>query len=281
MSDRPLPPPGAGPTVDSTGPEAAPEEDGDSTSAPETPATLSGGPISRNVVSELFATTVVMLCGPGLIVLGGADGLAAALGFGIGTAIAIGVLGAVANPAFTLALLLVREITPREAASDWIGQVAGGVIGGLVIFGIDDLTRSPVGSNGWGRSGFSELGSVMSAELAFGVLIVVVLLASISQRLSQASIAAFTGAAVTAAHLVLIPTDGGGVNPARSIGSALFADTDPSAVRQLWVFVLVPMVAAVAAVFVWLAIDDADVDDTLFDDTVVDDAQNVLTGDDD
>ena len=59
----------------------------------------------------------------------------------------VGVLGAVANPAFTLALLLVREITPREAASDWIGQVAGGVIGGLVIFGIDDLTRSPVGSN--------------------------------------------------------------------------------------------------------------------------------------
>lgn len=188
-------------------------------------------------------------------------------------------LGAVANPAFTLALLLVREITPRQAVSDWIGQVAGGVAGGLIIFGIDDLTRSAVGSNGWGRSGYSELGSVMSAELVFGVLIVLVLLASVSQGLSQASIATFTGAAVTAAHLVLIPVDGGGLNPARSIGSALFADTDPAALGQVWVFVLVPLVAAVAAVFVWLMIDEAEVDDTVFDETFVDDAQNAFTGD--
>ena len=47
----------------------------------------------------------------------------------------------------------------------------------------------------------------------------------------------------------------------------------------MWVFVVVPLVAAVAAVFVWLAIDDAEVDDTIFDETFIDDAQNALTGD--
>ena len=88
----------------------------------------------------------------------------------------------------------------------------------------------------------------------------------------------FTGAGVAGAQLVLVPLDGGGANPARSIGSAIFSDTDPNALGQVWLFVLVPMVAAFAAVFVWLAIDDAEIDDTVFDDTLLDDAQNALTG---
>ena len=119
----------------------------------------------------------------------------------------------------------------------------------------------------------------LAAELIFGVVVVVVLLSSISKGFALSSIAMFTGAAYAVAHLVLLDLDGGGINPARSIGSAVFADTDPNALGQLWVFVIVPLVAAVAAVFVWLAIDDAEVDDTLFDDTFVDDAQNALTGD--
>lgn len=281
MSDQPLPPPGASSgsdvALDDVGARGA-ADDGVADSGTDQPE-QHGGPIARNVASELVATVVVMLCGPGLIVLGGADRLTAAIGFGLAAAIAIGALGAVANPAFSLALLVVREITPREATSDWIGQFAGGVIGGLIIFGIDDLTRSPVGANGWGRNGFAELGSVVSAELVFGVLVVLVLLASMAQGLSRAAVAAFTGAAVTVAHLVVIPIDGGGLNPARSVGSALFTDVDPAALTQVWVFVLVPLVASVAAVFVWLLIDDAEVDDTIFDETFVDDAHDAITGD--
>ncbi len=237
----------------------------------------------RNVSTELVATTFVMLAGPGVLTLtsGGVGDLGAAFAFGAAIAIAIGVLGAVANPMFTLALLLVREITPREAIGDWVGQVAGGVLGGALIFGIDDLTRSPSGANGWDRGGFGALGSVISAELVFGVVVVVVLLSSISKGLSTASIALFTGGAYALAHLVLLDIDGGGINPARSIGSAIFSDTDPNAIGQLWVFVLVPMIAGLAGVFVWLAIDDAEVDDTMFDATLVDDAQNRVTGDTD
>ena len=237
--------------------------------------------ISRNISTELVATTMVMLAGPGVITLtsGGVGDLGAAVAFGAAIAIAIGVLGAVANPMFTLALLVVREITVREAVGDWIGQLLGGVLGGALIFGINDLTRVGRGANGWDRNGLGGLGSVISAELIFGVFVVLVLLSSISKGFSLPAIAVFTGAAYGIAHLVLVDLDGGGINPARSIGSAIFSDTDPNALGQLWVFVVVPLIAAIAGVFVWLAIDDAEVDDTIFDDTLIDDAQNALTGD--
>lgn len=267
MSESVLPPP----DLDASSAPTAPSADG----APE--------PLARNVATELVATALVMLAGPGVLVLtnGGVGDLGAAVAFGAAIAIAIGVLGAVANPMFTLALLVVREITVREALGDWVGQVLGGVLGGALIFGINDLERSGQGANGWDHNGFSQLGSVMSAELIFGIVVVVVLLSAVSRGLSTAAIASFTGAAYALAHLVLLGIDGGGINPARSLGSAIFSDTDPNALGQVWVFILVPLVAAVAAVFVWLAIDDAEVDDTIFDDTFVDDAQNALTGDTD
>lgn len=257
--------------------------DAEKRARPDGPGRTPEASITRNISTEMVATTFVMLAGPGVLALtsGGGGDLGAAIAFGVAMAIAIGVLGAVANPMFTLALLVVREITPREAVGDWIGQLAGGVLGGALIFGINDLSRSESGANGWDRGGFGALGSVISGELVFGVIVVVVLLSSISKGLSTSSIALFTGGASAVAHLVLLDLDGGGINPARSIGSAIFSDTDPNAIGQLWVFVLVPLVAAVAAVFVWLAIDDAEVDDTIFDGTLVDDAQNSVTGDTD
>ncbi len=237
--------------------------------------------VGRNVATELVGTVIVMLAGPGVLVLtdGRVGDLAAALSFGAGLAIAIGVIGAVANPAFTTGLLIVREISLREAVGDWIGQVLGAIAGAAMIWGINDQTRVAIGSNGWDRGPFSELGSVVAAELVFSVVLVVVLLSSVSTGLSTAATAAFTGLAYAVAHLVLFTIDGGGLNPARSIGSAIFSDTDPNALGQVWVFVVVPLVGAVIAVFVWLVVDEAEIDDTVFDETFLDDAQNALTGD--
>ena len=51
---------------------------------------------------------------------------------------------------------------------------------------------------------------------------------------------------------------------------AIFADTDPNALGQVWVFVLVPMLASFAGLLVWLAISEATIDDTILDETFVD-----------
>jgi aquaporin Z len=244
-------------------------------------------PVARNVAAEFVGTLIVMLGGPGVLVLGGPDvgTLGVAFGFGAAMAISIGVIGAVANPMFSLALLLSRGITVAEAVSDWIGQFLGAVVGGLFIFGMNDLSRYSTGTNGWDPTnpiapqltGFATLGTVIAAELLVGTIVTVVLLSSISQQQRNSAMAAFTGLAYGFGCLVLLRVSGAGINPARSIGAALFADTDPNALGQVWLFVLLPVVAAFAGVFVWLAIDDATIDDTVFDDTILDDAVDAIT----
>ena len=53
------------------------------------------------------------------------------------------------------------------------------------------------------------------------------------------------------------------MNPARSIGTALFADTSTEALQQLWVFVVFPLVGAVVGVIAWLVLDDTRLEDTM------------------
>jgi aquaporin Z len=65
--------------------------------------------------------------------------------------------------------------------------------------------------------------------------------------------AVFTGLAIglalTVAHLIMIPVDGTSVNPARSIGPALFQHT--WALSELWVFILAPLAGGALAAFLW------------------------------
>ena len=59
--------------------------------------------------------------------------LGVAVGFGASMAIAIGVIGAVANPMFTLALWFSRGITRAEATADWTGQFLGAIFGAILV----------------------------------------------------------------------------------------------------------------------------------------------------
>lgn len=248
----------------------------------------------RLVAAEFVGTTVVMLGGPGLMIVGGDDigTLGVAVGFGVSIAIAIGVIGAVANPMFSLALWFSKGVTTRELLSDWVGQFAGAVFGAALLFGLNDTTRFATGTNGWdpGRadegvdlginlSGFADLGVVLAAELALGTIVVVVLLSSISQQRSNSAMAAFTGAAYALGTLFLLGISGAGMNPARSLGTAVFADTDPNALGQLLPFFIIPLLASFAGTMIWLMIDDATIDDTLFDNTFLEDAADAVTGD--
>ncbi len=92
--------------------------------------TMSDSSTGRLVAAEFVGTAIVMLGGPGLMIVGGDDigTLGVALGFGVSIAIAIGVIGAVANPMFSLALWFSRGITGRELFADWVGQFVGGVV---------------------------------------------------------------------------------------------------------------------------------------------------------
>ncbi len=254
-------------------------------------STPASGPIAggRLAAAEFVGTTVVMLGGPGLMIVGGDDigRVGVALGFGLATALAIGVIGAVANPMFSLALWLGKSITSREMFADWIGQFLGAAFGAAIIFGLNDTKRFKAGVNGWEPSsdfgapitGFQQLGVVIGAELVAGAIVVLVLLAAIKEQRSNATAAAFVGGGVALTAMLLQPISGIGINPARSLATAIFADTNPSALGQVWVFIIVPVAAAFVGLVAYLAIDDSTIDDTVFDDTVLESATDAVTGD--
>jgi aquaporin Z len=250
---------------------------------------MTATPTGRLVAAEFVGTAIVMIGGPGLMVVGGDDigRVGVALGFGISTAIAIGVIGAVANPMFSLALWFGRGITGRELVADWVGQFLGAVFGAAIIFGLNDTTRFARGTNGWEPASdfgapitnFQQLGVVIGAELVVGAIVVLVLLSSVKEQRTAAATATYTGAAVALGALLLQPISGVGFNPARSLAMAVFANTEPNALTQLWPFVVVPAAAAFVGLLAYLAIDDATIDDTVFDDTIVEDITDAVTGD--
>ena len=83
-------------------------------------------------------------------------------------------------------------------------------------------------------------------ELLLTALFIIVILAVTDARYEHPALAPLAiGLTLAAIHFVAIPATGTSVNPARSIGPALFAGSD--AIIQLWLFILAPLVGAAIA----------------------------------
>jgi aquaporin Z len=224
--------------------------------------------------AEFVGTAVLVMAGPGSAILAPDLGqLGVALAFGFSLLVLAYVIGPISgchiNPAVTLGMLLTKKIRIRQAVYAWIAQLLGGIFGAAVIYGIASGRKGwdPEGfaSNGWDRDGFSGLGSAIVVETVFTALLVFVVLSTTGRRFAPGFGGIAAGITLALIHLVTIPVDNTGVNPARSIATAIFADTSPSAISQLWVFIIFPLIGAVVGVFVWLLVDEARLESTLFD----------------
>jgi aquaporin Z len=239
----------------------------------------------RIFAAEFVGTAVLVLCGPGTAILApdiGQLGIALAFGFALLVmAYVVGhVTGCNINPAVTLGMLLTRKLTLREAVYYWVAQVLGGIFGAAIVYGIasgrDGFERGNFASNGFDRDGFSGLGAAIIVEIVFTALLVYAVLATTTRSFAPGFGGLVAGITLALIHLVTIPVDNTSVNPARSIATAIFADTSPSALGQLWVFIIFPMVGAVLGVFVWLLTDPASLEDTMFDTEILRDARDKL-----
>ena len=89
----------------------------------------------------------------------------------------------------------------------------------------------------------------MAAAFTFEVvatfLFLVVILGATGAGAPSAMAGLAIGLALVVIHLVGINVTGVSVNPARSIGPALFAGG--TAIAQLWLFIVAPIIGAVAA----------------------------------
>ena len=214
----------------------------------------------RSLIAEFVGTLLLVFLAVGAAVSGvtgnglvsGVVGVALAFGLVLlALAYAIGpVSGCHINPAVTLGVLLSRGMTAAEAGMYWVAQFAGAIAGAallkLLTSGFGDVTDTTgaLGSNDYGAN-ISGPGAFLLEVLLTMVFVTVILL--VTGRSATPGFAGLAiGLALTAVHLIGIPLDGTSVNPARSLGPALFAGGDPLA--HVWLFIVAPLVGAVVAV---------------------------------
>jgi aquaporin Z len=284
-SPAPAPPPPPG-----TAPAGAPATDVPVVAIPAQPveavAITAETDYGRIFACEFVGTAVLVLCGPGSAILAGEAigvwGIALAFGFALLVmAYVVGpTTGCNINPAVTLGMLLTRKLTLRECVYYWVAQLLGGIFGAAIVYGIasgrDGFERGNFASNGFDRESFSGLGAVIIVEIVFTALLVYVVLATTTRRFPPGFGGLVAGLTLALIHLVTIPVDNTSVNPARSIATAIFADTSPSALGQIWVFIIFPLIGAVLGVFVWLLTDPASLEDTMFDAEILRTARDKL-----
>lgn len=206
-----------------------------------------------------------------LIPAAGVVGVALAFGFVLVMAVyAIGhISGCHINPAVTAAMMVGRKMPLGEGLAYMGVQVLGAIAGaGLLKFlvtagGVTDKTGG-LGTNAYDNGAINLTGALV-LEVVLTTIFVLVILFVTDKVATPAFAGVAIGFSLAAIHMVGIPLDGTSVNPARSIGPALFEGG--TALSQLWVFILAPMVGGVLAALIWkrLTPKELETDDTSID----------------
>jgi aquaporin Z len=192
--------------------------------------------------------------GVGSVVLwgGSANVVNVALAFGLTVvtmAYAIGhISGCHLNPAVTLGLTVAKKFPASQAGPYMIAQALGGIGAAAVLYVITkDLGGAP---DSLGANAIPE-GGVLAAFLTEAVLttfFLIVILGATSKAATPAMAGLVIGLCLALIHMIGIGVTGVSVNPARSLGPALFSGSD--AIRDLWLFVAAPAAGAVAGALI-------------------------------
>lgn len=208
----------------------------------------------RRYGAELLGTLLLVFFGVGSAVAGRYAGgvVVVALAFGLVMLALVYVIGPVSgshiNPAVTLGALAAGRTSVVDAVGYWIAQLVGATVGAFLLWvlvnwgDVTDETRS-LGTNSYGAH--INFGGTVLVEVVLTFLFVLVVLV-VTGRTENAGFAGLAiGVALAACHLVAVPLDGTSVNPARSLGPALFEGG--KALSQLWVFIVFPLVGGLLA----------------------------------
>ena len=218
--------------------------------------------MTNKLIAEAFGTAVLVLFGCGAAVIGGAaigfTGIALAFGLSIvAAAYSIGAIsGAHLNPAVSLGMMMAGRMSAAEFAGYAVAQVIGAITGAAVLYLIASGSAGwagGLGQNGYGAGYLGEYS--VTAALVFEFVMTFIFVTVILGATGAGSAAGFAGLAIgltlTAIHLVGINVTGVSVNPARSIGPALFVGG--TALAQLWLFIVAPLAGGAVAGLVYKA----------------------------
>lgn len=215
--------------------------------------------------AEFFGTFWLVLGGCGSAVLAaafpgfGIGFLGVSLAFGLTVltmAYAVGgISGGHFNPAISLGLVVAGRFEIKNLIPYWVAQVLGAIAAAAVLYviasGQAGFSAGGFASNGYGdlSPGKYSMVAVIVGEVVFTAFFLIVILGATSKSVPAGFAPIAIGLCLTLIHLVLIPVSNTSVNPARSLGVALFAET--AALQQLWVFWAAPLAGAVLGAGIW------------------------------
>jgi aquaporin Z len=168
-----------------------------------------------------------------------------------------GISGCHINPAITFGCLLTGRISGKDAGMYMVFQVIGAVVGSLILYALVKVYH-PVGATLTGSNGFADgqLVQALIAEIVFTCVFVLVVLGATDSKKGAGAFAGLAiGLTLILVHIVCIPITGTSVNPARSVGPAIFDAVYGStkALGQLWLFIVAPFAGAALSALIWKA----------------------------
>jgi aquaporin Z len=162
--------------------------------------------------------------------------------------------GAHLNPAVTIGLWVGGRFNGNSILPYIISQILGGIAAATVLYIIATGNGADIGgfaANGYGEHspGGYSLTSAIVSEFVMTFMFLIVILGATDEKAPQGFAGLAIGLALTLIHLISIPVTNTSVNPARSISQALFVGD--WALAQLWVFLIIPVLGAIAAGLVY------------------------------
>ncbi|MFV3368230.1 aquaporin Z [Pseudomonas sp. NY15435] len=223
----------------------------------------------RKLSAEMIGTFWLVFggCGSAIFAAHAIGVLGVALAFGLTVvtmAYAIGpISGCHLNPAVSLGLWAGGRFRTAELIPYIIAQVIGGVLAGAVLFyiasgkpGFDALAGFAANGFGEGSPDHYSMISALVTEVLLTAFFLFVIMGATDAKLAPAGFAPIAiGLTLTLIHLISIPIDNTSVNPARSLGVAIFAD--PLFMKQLWLFWVGPLVGGVIGALVYRVVRPA------------------------
>jgi len=204
------------------------------------------------------------------IVNSGIGYLGVSLAFGLTVLCAVYALGHVSgghfNPAVSVGLATVKRVEWREVPVYVLSQCVGAIAAVGVLWAIQTgkpggftITQGAFASNAYGQDNgriFYDLPAAFIAEVVLTALFLIVILGVTTKAASKGFAALAIGLMLTLIHLISIPITNTSVNPARSLGPALFERG--TALGQLWLFIVGPLIGGVLGALIWKVVTGGD-----------------------
>lgn len=193
--------------------------------------------------------------------------LGVALAFGLTVltgAFALGhISGGHFNPAVSVGLWVGGRFDTKDLIPYVVSQVVGAVLAAWVLYLIVQGQAGFAGTGGFATNGYAELSpgkysliSALMIEIVLTAMFLIVIMGATDKRAPAGFAPIAIGLALTLIHLISIPVTNTSVNPARSTGVAIFAET--AALSQLWLFWVAPIVGAIIGAIIYKLLEKED-----------------------